>query len=229
MQRRSNLLFAGAMLAALAVLGVAQAMLERAAAEQAGVEAPRIRGGSAVAQATPQPLGAGQRHRRLGRRSGCRLDHQSRVGHARRQREGAGAENGRMLHGRAAGARLRRLGQPRAALGRPGTGYDWPASNHGIFVDHLGNVWIGGNGPGDSHIVKFTKDGKFLAQYGKPERAARRGRRARDSRPLPAAATTRPTSAGWRRSSSIQRRTKRLSPTAISTSASPCSTARPAR
>ena len=27
---------------------------------------------------------------------------------------------------------------------------------------------IGGNGPGDSHIVKFTKDGKFLAQYGKP-------------------------------------------------------------
>lgn len=52
--------------------------------------------------------------------------------------------------------------------GGPGNGYDWPDSNHGIFVDHLGNVWIGGNGPGDSHIVKFTRDGKFLAQYGKP-------------------------------------------------------------
>ena len=52
--------------------------------------------------------------------------------------------------------------------GGPGAGYDWPASNHGIFVDHTGNVWIGGNGPGDSHIVKFTRDGKFLAQYGKP-------------------------------------------------------------
>ena len=52
--------------------------------------------------------------------------------------------------------------------GGPGSGYDWPASNHGIFVDHAGNVWIGGNGPGDSHVVKFTKDGKFLAQYGKP-------------------------------------------------------------
>ena len=50
----------------------------------------------------------------------------------------------------------------------PATGYDWPASNHGIFVDHIGNVWIGGNGPGDSHVVKFTRDGKFLAQYGKP-------------------------------------------------------------
>ena len=31
--------------------------------------------------------------------------------------------------------------------GGPGTGYDWPSSNHGIFVDHEGFVWIGGNGP----------------------------------------------------------------------------------
>jgi DNA-binding beta-propeller fold protein YncE len=52
--------------------------------------------------------------------------------------------------------------------GGPGAGYDWPTSNHGIFIDHTGSVWIGGNGPGDSHIVKFTQDGKFLAQYGKP-------------------------------------------------------------
>jgi DNA-binding beta-propeller fold protein YncE len=52
--------------------------------------------------------------------------------------------------------------------GGPGQGYDWPSSNHGIFVDHTGNVWIGGNGPGDSHVVKFTRDGKFVAQYGKP-------------------------------------------------------------
>jgi DNA-binding beta-propeller fold protein YncE len=52
--------------------------------------------------------------------------------------------------------------------GGPGKGYDWPSSNHGLFVDPGGNVWIGGNGPGDSHIVKFTRDGKFVAQYGKP-------------------------------------------------------------
>jgi DNA-binding beta-propeller fold protein YncE len=51
--------------------------------------------------------------------------------------------------------------------GGPGNGYEWPASNHGIFVDHLGNVWIGGNGAADSHILKFTRDGKFVAQYGK--------------------------------------------------------------
>ena len=53
--------------------------------------------------------------------------------------------------------------------GGAGQGFDWPSSNHGIFVDHTGNVWIGGNGPGDSHIVKFTREGKFIAQYGKPD------------------------------------------------------------
>jgi hypothetical protein len=56
--------------------------------------------------------------------------------------------------------------------GGPGAGYDWPTSNHGIFVDHTGNVWIGGNGPGDAHVVKFTRGGKFLAQYGKPNARA---------------------------------------------------------
>jgi hypothetical protein len=58
------------------------------------------------------------------------------------------------------------------AWGGPGPGYDWPQSNHGIFVDHLGHVWIGGNGPGDSHILKFTRDGRFLAQYGRPNARA---------------------------------------------------------
>jgi DNA-binding beta-propeller fold protein YncE len=50
--------------------------------------------------------------------------------------------------------------------GGPGEGYEWPDSNHGIFIDYKGNVWIGGNGPSDSHILKFTKDGKFLLQIG---------------------------------------------------------------
>jgi DNA-binding beta-propeller fold protein YncE len=54
-----------------------------------------------------------------------------------------------------------------SSWGGPGQGYEWPSSNHGITVDHKGNVWIGGNGPGDSHILKFTRNGKFLAQYGK--------------------------------------------------------------
>jgi DNA-binding beta-propeller fold protein YncE len=45
--------------------------------------------------------------------------------------------------------------------------YTWPESNHGIVIDQKGFVWIGGNGGPDSHILKFTRDGKFVAQYGK--------------------------------------------------------------
>ncbi len=51
--------------------------------------------------------------------------------------------------------------------GGPGQGYEWPANEHGIFVDDKGNVWIGGNTAGqDSQILKFTHDGKFLMQIG---------------------------------------------------------------
>ena len=81
--------------------------------------------------------------------------------------------------------------------GGPGGGYDWPDSNHGITIDYKGNVWIGGNGRGpqpaaarggrgaaasddegqqgntfqsfaDNMVLKFTQDGKFLMQIGKP-------------------------------------------------------------
>ena len=84
-----------------------------------------------------------------------------------------------------------------ASWGGPGKGYDWPISNHGITVDWEGNVWIGGNGRDagsgvgatggsdspaggraaapkglqsfeDNMILKFTHDGKFLMQIGKP-------------------------------------------------------------
>ncbi|SVB30271.1 uncharacterized protein METZ01_LOCUS183125, partial [marine metagenome] len=50
----------------------------------------------------------------------------------------------------------------------PGDGYDWPQSNHGIGVDPMGNLWIGGNGGDDSHILVFAQDGTFLRQIGKP-------------------------------------------------------------
>jgi len=52
--------------------------------------------------------------------------------------------------------------------GGPGEGYTWPVSNHGITIDHKDNVWIGGNGRSDSHILKFSRDGRFLAEYGTP-------------------------------------------------------------
>ena len=76
--------------------------------------------------------------------------------------------------------------------GGPGNGYDWPDSNHGITIDYKGNVWIGGNGRGAQlpaprraarltnrlrprpiptttiMVLKFTQDGQFLMQIGKP-------------------------------------------------------------
>ena len=42
----------------------------------------------------------------------------------------------------------------------------WPAgtpAEHGLFVDHNGNVWVTGNG----HVaLKFSHDGQFLLQIG---------------------------------------------------------------
>ena len=51
--------------------------------------------------------------------------------------------------------------------GGPGDGYEWPNENHGITVDLKNNVWIGGNGRGDSQILKFSRSGKFLMQFGR--------------------------------------------------------------
>jgi DNA-binding beta-propeller fold protein YncE len=56
--------------------------------------------------------------------------------------------------------------------GGPGAGYEWPATNHGITIDHKANVWIGGNDPKDAHIVKFTRQGAFLLQVGHPGKNA---------------------------------------------------------
>ena len=52
--------------------------------------------------------------------------------------------------------------------GGPGEGYDWPASNHGITADPMDNLWIGGNGGDDAHILVLAQDGTVLKQFGKP-------------------------------------------------------------
>ena len=59
--------------------------------------------------------------------------------------------------------------------GGPAEGYDWPDTEHGIFVDHANNVWITGINPragnnvsdrADDMILKFTASGDFLFQKG---------------------------------------------------------------
>ena len=54
------------------------------------------------------------------------------------------------------------------AWGGPGAGYDWPANEHGISIDPNGFVWIGGNGEKDGQYLKFTRDGRFVLQIGRP-------------------------------------------------------------
>jgi DNA-binding beta-propeller fold protein YncE len=53
------------------------------------------------------------------------------------------------------------------AWGGAGAGYEWPESEHGVFVDDTDSVWIAGNGNKDSQILKFTLEGKFMLQIGK--------------------------------------------------------------
>ena len=58
--------------------------------------------------------------------------------------------------------------------GKPADGsYEWPEDEHGIHVDHKGNVWVssaGGPRMGEgkeNFLVKFTSTGKFLLQIGR--------------------------------------------------------------
>jgi hypothetical protein len=58
------------------------------------------------------------------------------------------------------------------AWGGPGSGYEWPEREHGIFVDLQDNVWLAGNGKTDAHVLKFTRDGRFLLQIGRAGRSS---------------------------------------------------------
>ena len=61
------------------------------------------------------------------------------------------------------------------AWGGAGDGFDWPWNEHGLFVDHDGHVWVGGNNPTgrtppsqveDNMLLKFTNTGELLLQIG---------------------------------------------------------------
>lgn len=44
----------------------------------------------------------------------------------------------------------------------------WPTSEHGITVDHKGNVWVDSSTP-PSSLLKLSRDGKLLLQIGKTQ------------------------------------------------------------
>jgi DNA-binding beta-propeller fold protein YncE len=58
---------------------------------------------------------------------------------------------------------LQAWGGPQAG---PSKDYEWPSSEHGIFVDYKDNVWLSGNAKEDNQILKFTNKGKFILQIG---------------------------------------------------------------
>ena len=149
--------YAGATFVVLiAILGVGQNLLDKAAA-QAGkgntVQAPKFE----VDPTFPKPM---PNHWYQGMSIGVSVDAQDHIWIVHRpdtvsaNEAAADAKTGAccskappILEFDQSGKLLRHWG------GADGDGYQWPASNHGITIDYKGNVWIGGNGSGDAHVL----------------------------------------------------------------------------
>jgi hypothetical protein len=166
--KRRNLVIGGTLVGAIALLAVGQATLEGVVRSQT-VEAPLFQ----VDPYWPKPIPNGWLY---GTVIGVATNSADNVFIVHRQNITANTEDGAqqdpplaeccsaappVLQFDPAGNLVRAWGGP--VEGAP---YVWPASNHGLAVDDEGNVWIGGNGDGDSHVLKFTEDGQFLQQYG---------------------------------------------------------------
>lgn len=171
MQKRSVYVFS-AILAAMVSLGVAQTMFERAAAQGAGAaQAPKFE----VDPMWPKPLPNGWL---IGSTIGITVDSRDHVWiihrpdtFTNRTEIGTGTTPPTSeLCCKPAPPVLEfdPAGNLVGQWGGKGEGYEWPESNHGITVDDKDNVWIGGNGQNDAHVLKFTRTGKYLATYGKP-------------------------------------------------------------
>lgn len=174
---RRNLVVGASFVALMAALGTGQLMLSNAIA-QGGPEAPRFE----VDPFWPKPM---PNNWVLGQTIGVAVDTQDHVWIIHRGWDPAALDNTELavpLTGARAGQLVGECCNPSPpvmefdqagnlvnAWGGPSpTGdYEWPASNHGIAVDAEGFVYIGGNGDSDSHVLKFTRDGKFVAQWGR--------------------------------------------------------------
>jgi DNA-binding beta-propeller fold protein YncE len=171
MTRTRNAVIGSSLVAVLAALGVGQQMLTRSAQAQAkgAVQAPRFE----VDPMWPKPL---PNHWLLGNTIGVGIDSRDHVYIIHR---GATLEEKEVYATATPPAseccqpappvlEFDAEGNLVKAWGGPGQGYDWPGSNHGITPDSKGNLWIGGNGPDDGHILVFTREGKFVKQFGFP-------------------------------------------------------------
>lgn len=167
--RRRDVLIGSSFAAALVALGAIEIPLERAASAQAVVQAPRFE----VDPFWPKPL---PNNWVLGETIGLGIDARDHVWIVHRA-DRVNAIEGAADQNPPTASCCRRApwvlefdpaGNLVGHWGGPGEGYDWPKSNHGIFIDYKDNVWIGGNDATDAHILKFTRAGKFLMQLGHP-------------------------------------------------------------
>jgi DNA-binding beta-propeller fold protein YncE len=189
---KRNLFMGAAVLVLVAGLGAGSVVLEkRARVEAAAVQAPMFE----VDPLWPKPL---PNHWLMGMTIGVSVDAQDNVWIIHRQGslepgERHATTNPPIAMCCAPAPPVLEFDQAGNLLrhwGGPGNGYDWPDSNHGITIDYKGNVWIGGNGRGraarpaggapdesaasattsylDNQVLKFTQDGQFLMQIGKP-------------------------------------------------------------
>jgi hypothetical protein len=168
--KQRKMLVGAAFVGALATLGVVQNLLETKAEAQGGsaVQAPKYE----VDPAWPQPL---PNDWFIGQTIGVWVDNQDHVWIIHRNdspdavEAAADAGTARcckkappVIEFDAAGKIVNAWGGP-----SPTKEYDWPASNHGIYADTEGFVWIGGNGGTDGMVLKFDRKGKFIKQFGK--------------------------------------------------------------
>ncbi len=187
---KRNFYIAGSFLALLGALGAGYTVLrEKAVVEAAGVQAPRLE----VDPMWPKPL---PNHWVIGSVIGVTADandhiwiiHRAGALEAKEVYRDHKPPDAECCAAAPPILEFNEAGDLIGHWGGPGQGYDWPASNHGIDVDYKGNVWIGGNGRGaapaalptdeskmsgagyvhDSMVLKFTQEGKFLMQIGKP-------------------------------------------------------------
>jgi DNA-binding beta-propeller fold protein YncE len=184
--KQRNLLIAGALVASIVALGMGQHMLD-ASSRVAAVTAPSFE----VDPMWPKPL---PNHWILGNVIGVGVDANDHVFIVHRNdtfdatREAGAVAKPTPISECCVPAppviEFDPDGNMIRAWGGPAPDHDWPESNHGIAVDDKNNIWIGGNGTcpaggrdrcvagaGDSFILKFTHDGKFLQEIGTPFQA----------------------------------------------------------
>jgi DNA-binding beta-propeller fold protein YncE len=169
-RRMRNLFVGSGLVAAVVALGVGQHVIEQRASAQmkGGVQAPRFE----VDPMWPKPL---PNHWLYGNVIGVGVDSRDHIFIIHR---GEGNLNPKEIYATAnpPAAECCNIAPPILefdaegnmvkAWGGPGQGFEWPESNHGITPDSKGNLWIGGNGANDGHILKFTREGKFVKQFG---------------------------------------------------------------